>query len=173
MPEAGAPMFPLGMTLLPGELLPMRIFEPRYRQLLLDCLAANIAFGTVLIDRGSEVGGGDVRRDVGVLCRFVRVEPQFDGTFSVIAAGIGRLRITRWLDDDPYPRAIVEPWPDEDVDAAKAAYRQAGPLGPHDRYDVLRAPDDAARRDRLTEALESWELAQRFAAGDDPPPSGM
>ena len=62
------PMFPLQSALLPGEVLPLRIFEPRYAQLVQDCLAmTEPAFGVVLITRGREVGGGDVRGDVGVL----------------------------------------------------------------------------------------------------------
>ena len=51
------PMFPLGTALLPGEVLPLRIFEPRYRTMLDDCLAAADGppgFGVVLIARGSE-----------------------------------------------------------------------------------------------------------------------
>lgn len=54
------PMFPLGTVLLPGAILPLHVFEPRYQQLVRDCLdAPEHEFGVVLIDRGSEVGGGD------------------------------------------------------------------------------------------------------------------
>ncbi len=61
------PMFPLEMTLLPDDDLPLRIFEPRYSQLVADCLAADDpVFGVVLIAAGREVGGGDNRYDVGV-----------------------------------------------------------------------------------------------------------
>ena len=55
------PMFPLGTVLLPGAVLPLHVFEPRYRQLVQDCLAGEPEFGVVLIERGSEVGGGDQR----------------------------------------------------------------------------------------------------------------
>ena len=68
------PMFPLGNVVLPGELLPLNVFEPRYRQLVLDCLAADVPeFGVVLIERGSEVGGGDVRASIGTVTRIARV----------------------------------------------------------------------------------------------------
>ena len=84
------PMFPLGNTLLPGELLPLNVFEPRYRQLVLDCLAAEVAeFGVVLIERGSEVGGGDARTSVGTIARIVRVLPLGGGRFDVAAVGTG------------------------------------------------------------------------------------
>ena len=60
MSPAGRPMFPLQSALLPGEALPLRIFEPRYSALVQDCLAPTTrSFGVVLISRGREVGGGD------------------------------------------------------------------------------------------------------------------
>ena len=71
------PMFPLGTVLLPGGVLPLHVFEPRYRQLVVDCLADDTAdpeFGVTLIERGSEVGGGDQRTTVGVVARMVQVE---------------------------------------------------------------------------------------------------
>ncbi|MGZ4700329.1 MAG: LON peptidase substrate-binding domain-containing protein, partial [Ilumatobacteraceae bacterium] len=68
------PMFPLGTVLLPGVVLPLHVFEPRYQQLVRDCLdASEHEFGVVLIDRGSEVGGGDSRLPIGVIARLVQV----------------------------------------------------------------------------------------------------
>ncbi|MXP19954.1 peptidase S16 [Gordonia sp. HNM0687] len=111
-------MFPLGTALLPGEPLPLRIFEPRYRQMLTDCLGraekaeGSGFFGVVLIARGHEVGGGDVRHDVGTYARIDNVLRQADGQASLTCTGAGRFRVTEWLPDDPYPRAITEPLPD-------------------------------------------------------------
>ena len=114
------PMFPLGNVVLPGELLPLNVFEPRYRRLVLDCLAADVPeFGVVLIERGSEVGGGDVRASVGTVARIVRVVPLGDGRFEVAAVGGHRISVLEWLADDPYPRGDVEAWPEaEPVDGA-------------------------------------------------------
>jgi uncharacterized protein len=107
------PMFPLGNIVLPGELLPLNVFEPRYRQLVLDCLAADVPeFGVVLIERGSEVGGGDVRMSIGTVARIVRVMPLGNGRFEVVAAGLRRINVLEWLPDDPYPRGDVEGWPE-------------------------------------------------------------
>ena len=61
------PMFPLGGVLMPGGTLPLHIFEPRYQQLLIDALEGDRCFGVVLISRGSEVGGGEVRNSVGTI----------------------------------------------------------------------------------------------------------
>jgi Lon protease-like protein len=107
-------MFPLGTVLFPGGVLPLHVFEPRYRQLVHDCLAADDPeFGVVLIERGSEVGGGDIRRPVGVVARMVEVAELEGGRYAVVAIGTRRIQVTAWLPDEPYPRAEVEEWPDE------------------------------------------------------------
>ena len=118
---APLPMFPLGTVLLPGSILPLHVFEPRYRALVHDCLAGAREFGVVLIDRGSEVGGGDVRTDVGARARIVQAQELDDGRWAVLAVGLQRLRVREWLEDDPYPRADVEDWPEGDDPAEPSA----------------------------------------------------
>ena len=103
-----APMFPLGSVLFPTRVLPLHVFEPRYRTLTADCLAGDGTFGVVLIERGSEVGGGDVRFPVGTLAHIVQAERFPDGRSAVVAVGARRLRVVEWLVDDPYPRARIE-----------------------------------------------------------------
>lgn len=108
-------MFPLGSVVFPFTAIPLRVFEPRYQHLLDDVLATDRSFGTVLIERGSEVGGGDVRFDVGTMVRVATVErlPEGDQR-QIIVAAVSRIRIERWLAEEPYPRAEVSDWPDED-----------------------------------------------------------
>ena len=113
-------MFPLGTVLLPGGILPLHVFEPRYRQLVIDCLAddeGDPEFGVTMIERGWEVGGGDTRTDVGVVARMVQVEALPDGRYAVVAVGTRRIRVLAWLPDDPYPLADVDDWPDDEPDA--------------------------------------------------------
>lgn len=119
-------MFPLGNVLFPSVLLPLHVFEPRYRALVQDCLAGDSEFGVALIERGSEVGGGDVRSDVGCVARIVEAVELDDGRWALGALGTRRVRVQRWLPDDPYPKAEVEDWEDE------------GPGGDElaDRYDA-------------------------------------
>lgn len=114
-------MFPLGTVLVPGMVLPLHVFEQRYRRLVQDCLAGAGEFGVVLIRRGSEVGGGDVRTDVGTLARIGRAEEQPDGRWLLVAVGERRIRVERWRDDDPYPRAEVAEWPDDPATAPDEA----------------------------------------------------
>jgi Lon protease-like protein len=118
---ARLPMFPLGTVLLPGAVLPLHVFESRYRALVADCLAGEPEFGVVLIERGGEVGGGDVRRDVGTVARILEVAALPDGRSALVTVGTRRVVVGEWLPDDPYPQAEVEDWPDADDELADGA----------------------------------------------------
>jgi uncharacterized protein len=111
-------MFPLGSVLLPGGLLPLHVFEPRYRQMVIDCLQADgePEFGQALITHGREAGGGDERAMIGVVAQMLQVEALDDSRYAIIAVGTRRIRINAWLPDDPYPVADVDDWPDDDPD---------------------------------------------------------
>ena len=111
-------MFPLGAVLFPTLPLVLHVFEERYRALTRHCLAGDRELGVVLIERGQEVGGGDVRFGVGTRARIVEAVESDDGRFALGLVGVGRVRVDRWLPDDPYPLAEVthlvdgEPGPD-------------------------------------------------------------
>ena len=110
--------------LFPGAVLPLHVFETRYRSLMADCLGGDGEFGVVLIARGSEVGGGDQRVDVGTVARIDRAAELEDGRMLVIARGDRRVRVDHWLAEQPYPRAEVVELPVErgaDHDRALAA----------------------------------------------------
>jgi len=100
-------MFPLGTVLLPSAVIPLHIFEPRYRQLVHDCLEGEKEFGVALIERGSEVGGGDSRMTYGCIAQIVEAEEFDDGRWFIAAVGTRRFTVDRWLPDDPYPRADI------------------------------------------------------------------
>lgn len=111
------PMFPLGSVLFPSMVLPLHVFEPRYRELVRHCLedAPEPEFGVVLIERGSEVGGGDLRTMVGTVARVVEAATFDDGRWALGCVGTRRIRVRSWLDDEPYPRAEVEDWGEPDA----------------------------------------------------------
>ncbi|WP_448221577.1 LON peptidase substrate-binding domain-containing protein [Gordonia iterans] len=109
------PMFPLEHPLLPGEPLTLNVFEPRYRSLVADVLAGDGRFGVVLISRGSEVGGGDERCDVGTVAQLIGHRVLVNDQIQLACRGTDRLRVTAWLEDSPYPRADVELWPDDPI----------------------------------------------------------
>jgi len=116
-------MFPLEVAMLPGEELPLRIFEPRYSALVQHCLAQadDPAFGVVLIAAGREVGGGDTRSDVGALAHITECADFGDRRYRLRCVINERIRVLEWLPDDPYPQAAVEIWPDEPGAAVDAS----------------------------------------------------
>src|SRR4051812_40380762 len=103
-------MFPLATVLLPGAFLPLHVFAPRYQELVRDCLAGDQEFGGALLERGSEVGGGDTRTVVGTVARIVEASELGEGRWALATVGTRRIRVTEWLADDPYPVAEVEDW---------------------------------------------------------------
>jgi Lon protease-like protein len=115
------PMFPLGTVLFPYALLPLHVFEPRYRVMVRECLRNDHEFGVVLIERGSEVGGGDVRFDVGTLARIVRATELDDGRYALTAVGVRRVRVATWMPDDPYPQAEIVELTDTELDGDDVA----------------------------------------------------
>ena len=110
------PMFPLEQTVLPSTLVPLHIFEPRYRELArVVTEREEPEFGLAMIERGREVGGDDQRAAIGVVGRVVQFEEFPDGRWGVVVAATRRLRVDEWLPDDPFPRAMVTDWPDGDA----------------------------------------------------------
>lgn len=104
-------MFPLGSVLFPAMPLALRVFEPRYLQMLQDLLPDGPAeFGVVLIERGQEVGGGEKRFTHGTVAQVAELKVA-DGALALIGEGTRRLEVVEWLAEDPYPRALVRKLP--------------------------------------------------------------
>lgn len=100
--------FPLGTVLLPGQKLEIRVFEPRYRVMLFDLRDQDpTELLVIMIERGSEVGGGDVRSTIGCIARVEQRNYLADGTTMIAMTGTDRARVSKWLAEDPYPTAEV------------------------------------------------------------------
>ena len=134
------PLFPLGTVLFPGRLLPLHIFEERYRQLVRDLLVGpheSRAFGVVAIREGREVGADSIRalHRIGCVARLRGIEPYDDGRFDVATSGSQRFRLLAVDDSRPYLQGDVEMLGEPDgnpgaglaarVAAAYADYREA------------------------------------------------
>ena len=87
------PMFPLEIAMLPGEELPLRIFEPRYLRMVSDCLANQRPFGVCLIRSGREVGSIAEPFGIGTLAHIVDWEQRQDGLLGITARGDRRFSI--------------------------------------------------------------------------------
>ncbi|HVM00272.1 MAG TPA: LON peptidase substrate-binding domain-containing protein [Egibacteraceae bacterium] len=102
------PLFPLHVVLFPGRPLPLHVFEPRYRTMLEDCLAADRRFGVVAIQAGKEVGGCAEIFEVGTVAQIESVTPLADGRSDILTRGVQRFRVQELVPGTPYLKARVE-----------------------------------------------------------------
>jgi uncharacterized protein len=118
------PLFPLGAVLYPGMLLPLHIFEERYRQLVRDLLDGPEPrrFGVIAIRKGRETGIDGVQSlyEIGCTAVLRRVDQHEDGRYDIVSAGSGRFRLLRLDETRPYLRGEVEIVPEEPADPAAA-----------------------------------------------------
>jgi len=153
-------MFPLEQAVLPTAVIPLHVFEPRYRALAADVTShPEPEFGIAPIERGREVGGDDVRADVGVVSRVVQFEEFPDGRWALVSIATRRIRVLDWLTDDPYPRAMVEDWPDDDATSYQSAIEAERRVELTDPIERIRAAVDR---------LQPQQPAPEVALSDDP-----
>jgi len=104
MSSLSIPLFPLHAVLFPGGTLPLRIFEPRYLEMVSTCMKENKGFGVCLIREGSEVGKAANTYDVGTLSEICYFNQQADGLLGITAKGVQRFRI---LSTDVKPNQLT------------------------------------------------------------------
>ena len=113
------PLFPLGLVLLPQELVPLHIFEDRYKLMISECLERDSEFGIVWLS-------DDGLRDIGCTARIERVLETFeDGRQNILAVGDKPFRLLRRIDDMPYPAGDIELLDDFDPEADPELLEQA------------------------------------------------
>ena len=119
------PLFPLGAVLYPGMLLPLHIFEERYRQLVRDLLDGPEPrrFGVIAIRKGRETGIDGVHSlyQVGCTATLRRVDELEDGGFDVVTVGTQRFRLLALDQSLPYLQGEIELLAEDEVDPAAAA----------------------------------------------------
>jgi Lon protease-like protein len=119
------PLFPLGAVLYPGMVLPLHIFEERYRQLVRDLMDKPDPrrFGVIAIRKGRETGVEGVQSlyEIGCTATLRRVEQYPDGRFDIVTVGANRFRLLALDQSLPYLQGEIEPLTDEDIDADTAA----------------------------------------------------
>jgi uncharacterized protein len=161
------PLFPLGTVLFPGALLPLHIFEPRYRLLIRRCMERQLPFGVVLIRHGPEVGEGAEPYDVGTEAKIVAESALPNGRSYIVTRGERRFAVESVIADaEPYlvgrVRYLDEPEGDRATDHASVA-REA--LGAYLLAVVAVTEDSRGERalaDDLRDAAPS-DLAYRIA----------
>ncbi len=119
------PLFPLGAVLYPGMILPLHIFEERYRQLVRDLLDGPDPrrFGVIAIRKGRETGIEGVHSlyEVGCTATLRRVDQHEDGRFDLVTVGTQRFKLLQLDETRPYLQGEVEMLPDDVIDPAAAA----------------------------------------------------
>jgi uncharacterized protein len=157
------PLFPLGTPLFPGVVLPLQIFEPRYRRLMQDLMSHPESgdrrfFGVVAIRQGWEVekvAPAEALYDIGCTARLQAVRPQPDGGFRIVTVGGDRFRLLDVVvgDDPPYLQAEVE-WLDQEEAAEEAAGDSEGVVANAGAADLVTC-GDLPHPDGLAEVVAS------------------
>lgn len=122
-------MFPLNLTLLPGSVLPLKLYEARYLQLYRDIVDGDREFGVVLIERGMDAGGSDSRFNTGSVTRMVGSATHENGSVSIVTVGTRRVRVLEWLEHLPYPSARVELLIDDPLSEIGEEFVEEGRVG--------------------------------------------
>ncbi len=147
------PLFPLASVLFPGGQLQLRIFEPRYLDLVRECTRYGTGFGVCLILQGTEVGEPAVPAAVGTIARINDFHRDDDGLLGIVAKGGPRFRVARSrLRSDGLLRGDVEVWPDEPEQQVPVEFallqtileRLIETMAPHWRDAPRHAYDDAS-----------------------------
>lgn len=149
-PDDRLPLFPLGTVLYPGMLLPLHLFEERYRRLMRDRRGADPIFGVVLTRQGREVGDRPEIHAVGTAASLLGAGRYPDGRYDVVLQGTRRFRVEGGDWESGYLTGTVS-WLDD-------------PLGP--------LPDDPDQADLTTQVVRAYErflaAVERIAGADVP-----
>jgi len=162
------PLFPLGSVLFPGMLLPLHIFEPRYRLLLQRAVQNDQPFGIVLIRSGAEVGGPAEPHRIGTTARVVGTTPLPGGRSFIIARGERRFQIEQVdAEREPYLVGLVRYVGEDDgADAEDLADRAADAFGQY-LTGLLSTSTDARSESPLGDLRDGTpaEVSYRIAGG--------
>jgi Lon protease-like protein len=160
------PLFPLNdVVLFPQMVLPLHIFELRYREMISRCIREELPFGVLLIDKGHEVGGEATPYLIGTTARIVRVEHLDDGRMNIVAVGGQRFRVLELHHDRSYLTGTVEPFPLVGGNS-EIATELADKLRPrlHDYVELLgRSSGQQLKLDRLPDDAKMLALVVAIA----------
>jgi Lon protease-like protein len=151
------PLFPLDLVALPGEIVPLHIFEDRYKTMMAECLDGDTEFGIVWMSDGG-------LREIGCACEIEQVLEQLDdGRLNLLARGTRPFRVIERQAHLPYPAGVIEFVQDrvDDPDpqlagAARAAYA-----------DLVKRATDREPEDQELDQMGAYEMAATVDFGLD------
>jgi Lon protease-like protein len=149
----GLPLFPLGLVLLPEEVVPLHIFEERYKLMIGECLERETDFGIIWMS-------DDGLKDVGCTARVTQLlERMDDGRMNILVQGSEPFRLLRRIEDLPYPAGDVELLDEDDEAADTDADAEAG-AGARERYaDLVERVTDSRPNEQDLEQLDAYGMA--------------
>jgi Lon protease-like protein len=158
MPESVVrdfPLFPLGIVALPSEIIPLHIFEDRYKTMIAVCQERDLQFGILWLS-------DDGLRPIGCACEITEVSERLDdGRMNIVTRGTRPFRVVARQDDQPYPAGTIEFLVDREekpvakvIEEAREAYADL----------VERATDKRPEPEEL-EALSAYEMAATVEFG--------
>jgi hypothetical protein len=163
------PLFPLGSVLFPEMLMPLHIFEPRYRLLVRRSMDRDAPFGIVLIQSGDESGPGAIPHRVGTLARIVAHAQLPDGRSLITVRGDRRFEILNVMpDEEPYLLGLVRYLDDEPEEAARPLADSVGEAYADYLVGVVAATGGVRREVPIVEEICSGspcDVSFRVAAG--------
>jgi Lon protease-like protein len=155
--ETDFPLFPLGIVALPEELIPLHIFEERYKTMMNECLRDEKEFGIVWLS-------DDGLRDTGCACEIERVlERMEDGRMNLVVRGTRPFRVVERQSDLAYPAGVVEFLEDRPEELDPELQTRA-----HDSYaELVRRATDAEPEDPDLAELDAYGMAATVDFGPD------
>lgn len=122
------PIFPLDLVLFPRQELPLRIFEPRYKQLVDDCMLGDKQFGVCLIDRNNSLDGWDSPKTIGTIAKISKCKDvELDGsTLHIETIGRSSFKIQRIIPSDIPQPANYDPHSAQGLQDISAIHEKIG-----------------------------------------------
>jgi Lon protease-like protein len=140
-PPDRLPIFPLpNVLLLPNMVLPLHIFEERYKRMVSDCLKGDRLLGLFLLRLGwDEEGAIPTPYDVGGMGRITRAVRYPNGSMDILLSGLARVHVLHYVQHKPYLIAEVEMWPDEPDDSEGVEALTRRMVGLFERFVIAKA----------------------------------
>lgn len=162
----GFPLFPLGIVALPGESVPLHVFEDRYKRMIERCLSADPdsverEFGIVWLS-------DEELKEVGCACEIERVlERMDDGRLNILARGTRPFRLLERQDDLPYPAGVVEFLTDETAEQQADADEVTGTSARELYSELVEQATDRTLSAKEVGAMDAYEMAGTVEFGTD------
>lgn len=167
IPETCGVMLLPDCTLFPHGGLPLRIFEPRYRQMLSDSLESSCFFSVARLVGEESDDPAECTSPIGTIGLVRASREMDDGTSNLLLHGVIRVEFLEWLEPDPYPRARIRPIPQvfepaSQADSAMEALREAAEQATRDLDEGVRSAFESMTASIDDPAILADVLCQQF-----------